>query len=527
MPRFIILIYISLGLSIILVLHSCERTNPDFVSLKNGEFVCQHQPFFPLMINYVLDFRQIEGELRLAPNIEYENPTQYESENIAELEIECRGHLQIMKDMGFNSMRLCMDRLRWDEQGLYYPTDSAGTIKSLYLKESTKEILGAFELYVKTAAEMDMRIMWLIKPPIENEELWGFTEELLDRFSDDPTIFAYDFFNEPLYFDVRRQADKKNVIRLVDSWRSLMESRAPNQLFTLGLSEPIEVFRWDPSLLDVDFLSFHTYHPIRALSEVYWYSKYSEKPWMVGETGLQADGDSIPYEDQALYNQKIYDQVRNCGGMGIGFWEFQEVTYTNFEGNHTGLINRDGTTTSSDSAYTMQGTIKPAGVNIKHLEERRRVAPCEQPVNYYNMMGYSNFVLRGKLQNEKTEEPIEGAVIRGWNMHWDVGMNTFSNERGEFTLYTNDYPVHFEISAPGMSRLKFDSVCTFQSVKGYEVYSPFVPNRKLEYHDIDYNIFLPDSFPNGERDIFDFRPELFGNARLEGNIGVLYLRPIE
>lgn len=509
------------------LLFACESENRDFVELEENGFVYQEEPFFPLMINYILEMRQLNGKYYLVPLKEYDTAGVFESNTPEELIAECRGQLQIMKDMGFNSLRVCMDRVKTGRKGFYYPTDSAGTIKPLYLAESTEKILNAFEFYVEIAAEMDMQIMWLLKPPIDSDELWEFTEDLLHRFSDNPTIFAYDFFNEPLYFDIQRKADKESVIELVDSWRDLMESEAPNQLFTLGLSEPIEVFRWDPSLLDVDFISFHTYHPTRVMSEIYWYSKYGEKPWMVGETGLQADGDSISYQDQALFNQAIYDQVRNCGGLGLGFWEFQEVTYSNFEGNHTGLISRDGTTTSSDGSYTMKGTIKPAGSNIKLLEKRREPGSCVQPVNYYNMLGYSNFLLKGKLKNAETEEPVEGALIRGWNIYWNIGMNTYSDEKGEFTLYTNDYPVHLEISAPGMNRLKFDSVCTYWSVEGYEVNSPFVPDRTLEYHDIDYNVFLPDSFPDGKRDIFAFRPELFDNARLEGNIGVLYLRPIE
>lgn len=364
----------------------------------------------------------------------------------------------------------------------------------------------------------------VIEAPIENEELWKFTEALLARFSDEPTLFAYDFFNEPLYFDIEREADKNNVIEIVDSWRSLMQSYAPNQLLTLGLSEPTEVFRWDPSLLDIDFISFHTYHPMRVMNEIYWYSNYGGKPWMLGETGLQADGDSISYADQSQFNQKVYDQVRNCGGIGIGFWEFQEVTYSNYEGNHTGLINRVGTTESSDGQYTMKGTVKPAGKNIKHLEARRTAGNCEKPINYYNILGYDNFVLKGRLINAETNEPIEGAVIRGWTKYWKIGMNTFSNEDGNFTLYSNDTCLHLEISAPGMNRLKFDPEFEYWPISGTHPDSLSLPQRKLEYHDIDYNNYL---ISQPDRDIFALKPNAFGNAKLEGDLGDLYLKPNE
>ena len=51
-----------------------------------------------------------------------------------------------------------------------------------------------------------------------------------------------------------------------------------------------------------------------------------------------------------------------------------------------------------------------------------------QAVNYYNMLGYNNVLLKGVVLEKGTNKPIEGAVVRGWNNDWSVGLNTYTNE---------------------------------------------------------------------------------------------------
>jgi len=498
---------------------SCERT--DFVKMEDGRFTYKEAPFFPIMINYVLELRQVEGQYILAPFIEYENEEKYGSETLSDLEVECRGHIQIMKDMGFNTMRLCMNRCEEDDRGWYYPVDSAYHEKRLYLDESVDEILAAFGHYVKIAEEMDMKIMWLLRSPADDKKLTPFTIRLIRYFKNQPAIFSYDFINEPLYFEIKHNPGKLEINKMVASWRRMLDWFAPDQLLTVGLAEPIEVFRWDPSILPVDFIAFHTYNPLRVKNEIYWYSTYGGIPWMVGETGLQADGDSITYEEQVQFNREVAQEVMNCGGIGLGIWEFQDIIGEDFEGNHLGMINKEGYTTSSDGKYTMIGTIKPAGHDVKNLTDLRSTFQCEPQVNYYNMVGYQNFVLRGRILDETTNQPVEGAVIRGWNSNWEIGQNTFTNEEGEFTLYSNAPCSHFKISAPGMSLLEIKHDYTYHPVDSTHFNPEALQDTTLEYQQISYKSFLSDS-----NDIFSFRKELFNHAFLESDAGNLYLYPV-
>jgi len=508
---FIILLFLSI--------QSCKRA--DYVKIEDGRFTYKEAPFFPLMVNYVLEFRQIEGKYRLAPFLAYENEYQFGSETLADLEVECRGHIQIMKDMGFNSIRLCMNRCDVDEKGIFYPTDSAYHEKRLYLHESVDDILAAFGHYVKIAEEMDMKIMWLLRSPADDKRLTPFTIRLIRYFKNQPAIFAYDFINEPLYFETNDNIGKVDLLHMINDWRRMMDLFAPHQFLTLGLAEPLEVFRWDPSIFPIDFIAFHTYNPLRVKNEIYWFNTYAGKPWMLGETGLQADGDSISYEDQVQFNREVARQVIACGGMGLGIWEFQEVVNEDFDGNNLGLINRVGSTTSSDGKYTMIGTIKPAGHDVKNLIDSSAVLSCEPQVNYYNMVGYQNYVLRGRILEETTNKPIEGAVVRGWNYYWDVGQNTFTNEKGEFALYSNAPCRHFRISAPGMSLLIFNAEYDYTPIDSATFNWESVQDTSLEYQQISYRNFLTDS-----TDIFSFNEDLFNRALLEGDAGNFFLQSV-
>ena len=100
-------------------------------------------------------------------------------------------------------------------------------------------------------------------------------------------------------------------------------------------------------------------------------------------------------------------------------------------------------------------------------------------------------------------------------------MNTFTNKEGVFTLYSNDECTHFEVSAPGMSKLKFDNKLNYTTIdSNYTIDS--LPNRKLEYHNISYKPFLLN-----DTILFHFDASLFDKAKIEGDMGILYLEKIK
>jgi len=506
--------------------------NKNFVSIKDNKFFVNDSLYFPIMLNYVICIREIDKTPVVSSLKQYENPDIYEANNLIENETQLRGHLQLIKDMGFNSIRLVFDRMGTDSIGFYYGED-----KRYYINNDYESILNAMENYLKIVSEYDLKVMFLIRRPVENKDLENFTIKILTRFKDITTIFAYDFFNEPLYFDNidkpsgKMFREKKDAIEIVENWAKMIDKYAPNQLLTIGFSEPLEVFEWDPSVLPVDFIAFHTYNPLRVPNEIYWYSKYTNKPWMIGETALPADNDSIPYEHQQLFMREVYQRIIDCNGAGLGWWEFQELNYSHFEAKYTGLLNHEAITTTKDGKYKIIGTVKPAVKEIENFIKYKK-KDCDCKSNYYNMIGYKNIVLTGKIINETTNKPVEGAVIRGWNESWSVGQNTFSDKDGNFTLYSNDICTHFEISAPGMTNTKFDKKVEYTPTSSHNIKIENLPNKDLEYHKISYMPFLlnkvenQDSITNIQNYIFNFEKSLFSKSLFKGDLGVQKLMKI-
>jgi len=491
-----------------------DLSGTDFIYLKDNHFELRGEKFFPVMLNYIVSFRNINDEFLLSPYLDYEKVGVFESNTKEEIEEQLRGHFQLIKEMGFNTIRLCFDRASQNDSSYLYHADG----KKFFINTDYEQILTGLETLVDIAGEKDLKIMLLVAPPWRCKSLEDFTVRIFEKFKDNPVIFAYDLMNEPLYFDTIE--DKKEIYRVVSYWQKMVYDYAPNQLFTIGFAEPIEVHKWDPAFLPVDFVAFHTYHPLRVKSEIYWYSTYVGKPWMIGETALPADNDSISYDDQANFMREVYQYVVDCGGAGFGWWDFQEAVHGNFEAQFTGILNHEGTTTTQDGKHTIIGTIKPAAQEILHFSEYVSKDKV-RPVNYFNMIGYHNYVIHGQIINKQTKQPVEGAVIRGWTKGW-IGQNTYTDENGMFTLFSNDECIHFEISAPGMTKIKFKKKLDYHQIADDIFDRDNLPNQYLEYHSICYKPFLKDSAIS----VFDFDESKFKQAKFKADMSDLYLLPI-
>ena len=490
--------------------------NNGFIYLNKGAFKIDGEKFFPLMVNYRVDYREIGDDIVASPTIYYENVNTYESDDKAELLTQMAAHFELVKSLGFNSLRVMADVIREDDNGKYYHTPGG----DFYLQGKTEKFIESINDVVSLADSYGLKVMLLLKPSMD-EELENLNIAIFKRFADNPTIFAYDLMNEPLYFDTNPNRTKEDAAAIVKKWRKLVREYAPNHLLTIGFSEPIEVFEWDPSILSVDFIQIHTYHPLRIPNEIWWYSHYTGKPWMIGETSLPADNDSISYELQARFVEQAYQYTIDCGGIGFGWWEFQDYLNPgmNFEANYPGLLNHEGVTVT-ESGQVIIGTLKPAAYEFKKLCGLRSHAPLRSD-NYFNMLGYENYVIKGRVICDK--KPVEGAVIRGWNDNWHIGMNTYSDENGNFTLYSNDKNVHFEVSAPGLSKVKFDNYeLKYIIIDSNYVDDSDLKNVGLEYHKISFSKFL-----KTDTNLFGFKPEMFDKALLETNIGDIELTDIK
>lgn len=427
----IIVIALFLALSGCSNTRNTEQRMPEpalgFVALQDGHFVIDGEPWFPLMLNY---WTYIDGD-SVAPAPWYTG--------------DLRSNFDTIASWGFNAVRVCLDKVSEDDD--------------------TAVMYRATRRMVQLADSAGLRVLLLIKPPFDGH--WrDYAIGLMHHLADLPALWAYDLMNEPLYFDTEPKRKKEDAVSIVADWRNLVRTHAPHQLFTVALSEPIEVFEWDPSLLPVDFLEIHTYHPLRVQSEMWWYAHFTGKPWMIGETGLPADNSRVSYDDQVRFMRETYDYARDLGAIGYGWWEFQDFPKgVNFEAQFTGL--RD-----------IHGHRKPAAALVAQLDSAYTASTPEFPCNYYNMLAYRNIAVTGTVTDNKGR-PIEGAVVRGWNEWWGVGMNTYTDADGHFRLVSNDICIHFEISAPGYSKLKFDRTPAFPA-------DIQLPDSEREYHQLPF-----------------------------------------
>lgn len=481
------------------------------------------------MLNYMVSLQSHRNCFIVAPSITYDSLRYADAVGKLAAKNQMIGHFGLIKDLGFNTIRVCFDRIGQDEDGrCFYQAD-----RRFYLdkKRDRKAIIQGLSELMEIAESQGLRVMLLIKPPFkENKDLQKFTVDLLEHFKNCPTLFAYDFMNEPLYFDPAPKRAKMDAVNIVSQWKRMMTEHAPNQLFTIGFSEPIEAFEWDCSILPVDFVEVHTYHPLRISSEIYWYSSYCGKPWMIGETGLPADNDSITYEEQAQFIREAYQLTRDAGGCGFGLWEFQDNPGGTYEASYTGLLRHGGKIhrAFNNVKIAIKGTLKPAAYVIATLAQNYRPRTYERPVNYYNMMGYKNICIKGRIVDTLTGKGIESAVIRGWNDNWSVGMNTFADEEGYFELYCNDVCNHFEISAAGYSKIKFDRSIDFVPLSKNAGDIHNLPQKELEYHMISYHPFVTKNIPDSSfSKVMNFSPELFHQASWLGELGILKLDKLE
>lgn len=509
---------ILFALSLVFLLMSCsdskKETPQGFVYLEDGVFKIDGEEFFPLMVNYKIDIRKIGNDVVVSPADYYENVGVFESNTKEEILEQFSSHIELMKEMGFNTIRVCVDVISNDDGGNFYETPEG----KVYLQGNYDMIINGIEDMLEVASQHDMKVMLLLKPAMD-DELQAFTKLLFKHFAGNPTIFAWDMMNEPLYFDKEPDRAKQDAVKIVKKWRKMVRKYAPNHLFTIGFAEPIEVFEWDPSILPVDFVEIHTYHPLRIPNEIWWYSHYVGKPWMIGETSLPADNDSISYDLQYHFVEDAYQYTIDCGGIGFGWWEFQDCPIgVNFEAQYSGLLNHEGVNVTK-SGRKIAGSLKPAAYEFAKLHELKPKKPV-RPDNYFNMLGYGNYMIKGRIMCDA--KPVEGALIRGWNEWWSIGLNTFSDENGCFTMYSNDSCVHFEISAPGLSEVKFDNFALiYHAVDGGECDFANLQNVDLEYQDLSYLPFLAN-----DTMLFEFKPGLFEKAKFETDLGVVNLKKL-
>ena len=470
--------FISVLFFVLILFSSCYHSLPekkaDFIRLEGKQFKRNGNNFYPLILNYGTDLFMKDSVLWVRPTTGYNDTDIIRTRESALHKL--KADMLMIKDMGFNTVRIY-------GIGEYQLKDNLIRKYADNVKDSLLILDGLMlERYFKALADMfqvmdevDMKVILLTKKqPDFNEAADTHLAKLLWKFKNEKAILAWDFFNEPLYFD-KPDRKKEEVYSIVKGWKKFSKTYAPNQLFTIGLTGTREVFEWDPNILDVDFLSIHPYefHKNEVENEVYWYGKYVKKPWVIGETGFSADGDSVSYTTQKTFAEKFLHRAVNCGASGFSWWQYKDVQWFDFQSNYLGLLNHKGETVTSDKNLVVNGTAKPASSSFKHFDPTQKNGPCNCLDNYYNYEGLNQYAITGKLINGVTGSPIEGGTIVVWPLGFGTSNLTFSKIDGSFMAYGNYKLYHSITSATEMScsRQEFDwDKIKVTQVKGVPTY---------------------------------------------------------
>jgi hypothetical protein len=289
-----------------------------------------------------------------------------------------------------------------------------------------------------------------------NYQIEKHLKKIAFRFRNNTNIMAYDFFNEPLYFDEPHRP-KEEVYKITRRWHKLFKRYAPNQLTTIGLEGIREVFAWDPNIIDVDFVSFHPYEyePEQVRNEITWYGRYIHKPWIIGETSIPADNDSVSYEEQKIFAYNTLIQAYNCGASGYSWWQFKDVNWPKFHSSYMGVLNRIGETKTNLKNYVVKGTVKPMAEEIKKFDPFAKKDSCLCLDNYYNYSNGKICRLKGYLFDDNNK-PIEGGVIMAWNQWWSNSFHTITKPDGSFELLGTFPFYHWMASATLYSMVRDD-----------------------------------------------------------------------
>lgn len=434
-----------------------------FVSINDGKFSLNGSPFYPLAINYIVGLQAYNGDLWPCPSKAYNSNGSFRYTTKDSCLMQLKADMDLIKEMGFNSVRFVgigeevVDEPQSGRIGVRLNNGNrSDSTAILWSEKSYKRYFDAIQQLLDVANASGLKVILLLRMSVDEKATETHMQKLIHRFRNDTAILAYDFFNEPLYFD-GIERNKKVIYETLKRWNSIAKKSSPNQLVTVGLTGIREVFEWDPNILDVDFISLHPYEyePEQVRNEMYWYGHYIKKPWIIGETAISADDDSVRYDEQSEFARKTINQAYNCGAVGYSWWQYKDVEWHNYHANFMGVVSWKGETKTKKENLPIEGTQKPLVEEFKRFNPWAPKDSCVCLSNYYNYSQHKTCRIIGFLKDE-CNKPIQGGVVLAWNQYWSHSYHTVTKQDGSFELL-GDFPFyHWMASATVYSMIRGD-----------------------------------------------------------------------
>jgi hypothetical protein len=454
------------------VLYNNINPSDGYVYVKGNDLMLNDKIFYPKVINYLADINvdNVNNEYFLSPTTSYDLDFDHLGCNSSGPYPTCmdaiRDHFTDINKLGFNTIRLIGFGISASadpaDGHLYYRFITKTSPQTWTFVEVTPTMENLWIDFIKQLCyEADQRNLKIILCTGfgmgVRDDLHTTYANYLDRISaalaGEKALVAYDVYNEPGNFE--NKVFWPNITKglVCNSSKLWYESIRKNtkQLVTMGTDASDAVLVYDPALLSVDFYSFHMYpwpslaHSSSASfeavnSEIKWISTNIPqlgKPWMVGETGFNANIDGqpsnfIPWGDeqaQEVYARATIERVINCGGAGYTWWQYHDVFWDNSNDNpywskqdYLGLYAHDGT----PKAIIRNNTFSSFAPLNK--------CNCPETNHYYNYFDEHGYTVEGTITNSYGKPIGDDAVIIG--VCTDGNHKTFTDKNGHYILET-------------------------------------------------------------------------------------------
>jgi hypothetical protein len=466
-----------------------------YVSIENGKFMYQDEPFYPITMNYGIDICKDSNGYYIGPYHAF-FPDNRACDDKEDGLFRINKHLKHISSLGFNSIRLVGLAVRPNETNTalvnrYLDMPDQNPIDFVYDENSIQTIVAPMlSEFLSIADTYNLKVLLLTgHRGVEHKNLSQNYTNIIgliaEAFSEHTTLIGYDLYNEPSWNDAGDNT-KQNISANVSQWSTILREKAPHHLITMGHTDSGVVFEWDPSLMDLDFHSYHLYpFPSEYTSEgvqtgfkkflrqLRWVSEVMNEPWIIGETGFSAHPDPEVYfdwgtpQDQKDFAHFSLRSVRDAGGVGYSWWSYSDGNAAPAENKRLDFM---GVIASSDPRTDEwpKPHLKPVSFEFNDFD------PFAQgnydPINddfYYNPYNYSKYKISGRVikPNDITiphqeddalkdssilYKSVSNAVIYANSRDWKHFTTTFSKPDGTFELHS-DKPIRIiKLSALGL-----------------------------------------------------------------------------
>ena len=354
--------------------------NP-FIYMDGDKFMYRCEEIYPMVVNYgVIIIQDKYDQFHISPDLSTchtcGGPNWFSCGiGYIEWHEEIKNHMIKADSMGFNMVRLMALGVQYNTEYDTTTTDNLYTrkyfeqshhpdsLEALYnngkritINDTTYELMGnLIEEFINIIKENDLSLKLIFNiggsgVEEDTENYLPYLAYIANRFKDEPVIFTYDLYNEPGYFTRYYKNDKYLRANTVAQWYNIIKQNAPSQYITIGHIKS-DVFDWDPTVLNQDFISYHqypmwfepdTFNAVNGFKRykpiIKWLSETTDKPWIIGETGFPGVDSVTPLHpiigteaEQAWFADSSLLYTHWYGAKGYSWWIYKDVKW----GYHT------------------------------------------------------------------------------------------------------------------------------------------------------------------------------------------------